>query len=33
MDPNEGYLCLHHKEAIEALEESDFERFKLLASI
>jgi hypothetical protein len=31
--PEDGFLCLHHKEAIEALEEGDFEQFKLLASI
>ena len=31
--PEEGFLCLHHKEAVEALEEGDVERFKVLASI
>lgn len=31
--PADGYLCLHHKEALDALDEGDFERFELLASI
>jgi hypothetical protein len=31
--PEDGYLCLHHKEAIDALEEGDVERFMTLASI
>ena len=31
--PKEGFLCLHHKETVEALEEGDEERFLLLASL
>jgi hypothetical protein len=31
--PEEGFLCLHHKETVEALEDDDAERFKLLSSI
>jgi len=31
--PEDGYWCLHHKEAVEAFYEGDFERFLLLTSI
>ncbi|PWT80383.1 MAG: hypothetical protein C5B58_11815 [Acidobacteria bacterium] len=32
-DMPDGFLCLHHKEAIDALDEGDIDRFLLLAEI